>query len=78
VLSRVIYINKVSDAEQIINQWLLDISPPLPFEAKQDEVFQVAMRAPGAGKWLLGSQVFRDWKDGNLKRLWCHGIRKDI
>ena len=62
----------------MILQWLLFISPPLPFEEKQHEMFQVAKRAPGAGKWLLGSQQFTDWRDGESRKLWCYGIRKNI
>nr|XP_036585321.1 NACHT and ankyrin domain protein [Colletotrichum truncatum]KAF6795218.1 NACHT and ankyrin domain protein [Colletotrichum truncatum] len=53
--------------------WIKSISRPLDFEKVQLEMFQIAKTTPRAGDWLLSSPEFKKWRNGELRRLWCHG-----
>ncbi|KAF4633629.1 hypothetical protein G7Y89_g4494 [Cudoniella acicularis] len=60
-------------SDSAIPRWLKDTSPPLPFEKKQQEIYEAAS---GAGEWLLDLPEFTNWRDGESRKLWCYGIRK--
>lgn len=73
---------KDGNLKAMILRWLEQISHSLPFEEVQHKTFQISKNTPGAGQWLLNSRRFTDWRDdwrdGNTRKLWCHGIRKKI
>jgi hypothetical protein len=46
---------------------------PLNFWAKQKDIF--SRHQAGTGKWLLETDLFKQWLDGSCKILWCPGIR---
>lgn len=69
------------NCESVILSWLEFMSPSLPFEEKQNELYQIAMRAqnegsPRVGQWLLDSRQLIEWRDGLARKLWFYGIRK--
>ncbi|KAE8443682.1 hypothetical protein EG329_001454 [Mollisiaceae sp. DMI_Dod_QoI] len=64
---------KDGSEDSTIHNWLSSLST-LNFEAKQFQNFEIAKKAPGAGQWLLESQTFKDWKNGESRKLWCYGI----
>jgi hypothetical protein len=47
---------------------------PLNFFPRQEDVF--SNRQPGTGEWLLQDSVFKKWKAGEIRALWCRGIRE--
>ncbi|TQN66287.1 Ankyrin-2, partial [Colletotrichum shisoi] len=56
-------------------EWLKHISRPLYFGKIHIESLQIAQKTPKAGRWFLNSAEFKDeWRDGTLRKLWCHGI----
>ncbi|WQF88297.1 Putative P-loop containing nucleoside triphosphate hydrolase [Colletotrichum destructivum] len=56
-------------------EWLKHISKPLDFDKIHIESLQIAQKTPKAGRWFLNSAEFKDdWRDGTLRKLWCHGI----
>ncbi|WDK16644.1 hypothetical protein CGRA01v4_07927 [Colletotrichum graminicola] len=56
-------------------EWLRHVSKPLDFEKTHAESFRIAQRTPKAGRWFLKSTEFEEqWRDGGLRKLWCHGI----
>ncbi|KDN70615.1 hypothetical protein CSUB01_04476 [Colletotrichum sublineola] len=56
-------------------EWLRHLSKPLDFEKTHAESLQIAQRTPKAGRWFLNSTEFKEqWRDGSLRKLWCHGI----
>ncbi|KAK3312876.1 hypothetical protein B0H66DRAFT_447491, partial [Apodospora peruviana] len=54
-------------------EWLLQLST-LDFGNKQLENIRTARKAEGTGRWLLRTDQFRQWRDGDKRTLWCHGI----
>ena len=52
---------------QRIISWL----SPLNFRQKQENVF--ADSCVDTGQWFLKSEQFRNWFNGRIKNLWCHG-----
>lgn len=35
-------------------------------------------RQPGTGQWLLEHHLFKKWKSGVTKTIWCRGMRECI
>lgn len=60
------------DERWTIATWLSDLN----FEEKQNDIF--AERADGTGEWLLESQTFKAWVEGDSEALWCPGIRERL
>lgn len=54
--------------------WLSD----LDHLTKYNELSRRVLHRPNAGKWLLESQPFQDWRDGEHDKLWYTGERKSI
>ena len=50
-----------------IKAWL----SPLEFWQKQNNVY--SEHHPGTGGWILESDPFKNWMNGSLANLWCHG-----
>lgn len=64
--------HKETENQQILS-WLSGIS----FDEKQGDI--LSKRHPGTGEWLLNSDEFKAWRDGNpetSQTLWCKGIRR--
>ncbi|KAK3689503.1 hypothetical protein B0T22DRAFT_173090 [Podospora appendiculata] len=59
--------------ESNIRKWL---SSQVPFEfgTKQSENLRTSREAPSTGNWLLKSERFLQWRDGDVRSLWCYGI----
>lgn len=49
---------------------------PFSFAPKHADI--LASVQPGTGKWFLEDSVFRHWVKGQVKTLWCPGIRKSL
>jgi len=59
------------------NQQILSWLSSTSFDEKQSDI--LSKRHPGTGEWLLNSDEFKAWRDGNPKTsqtLWCKGIRR--
>jgi hypothetical protein len=64
--------HRESKSQQMLS-WLSRIS----FDSKQSDI--LSKRHPGTGEWLLNSDTFKAWRDGNpeaSQTLWCKGIRR--
>ena len=64
--------HKVEENQRIF-RWLSQ----LRFEEKQNDI--LSKRHPGTGQWLLDSDEFKAWSDGQPDKpstLWCPGIRE--
>lgn len=35
-------------------------------------------RVEDSGQWIIKNGIFQRWMDGNLKTLWCPGMRKHL
>ncbi|KAJ6568715.1 hypothetical protein B0H19DRAFT_1133834 [Mycena capillaripes] len=46
---------------------------PLNFFTRQADIFNA--RQPGTGEWLFQESLFRKWRAGEIRALWCRGIR---
>ena len=46
-----------------------------PLEMAQIHQFTSDRAEKGSGRWLLTSEVFKTWQEGDHKLLWCWGIR---
>jgi hypothetical protein len=53
---------------------ILDWYSPLNFFLRQADIFNTWQ--PGTGGWLLAEALFKEWKSGGRKILWCRGIRE--
>jgi hypothetical protein len=51
---------------------LLSWLTPIDYGAQQSDF--LSRRQEGTGQWLLDSQEFQDWRDGDRKALFCPGI----
>jgi hypothetical protein len=49
---------------------------PINFFLRQADV--LSARQPGTGQWLLQHHLFKTWKSGVTKTIWCRGMRKCI
>ncbi|KAJ6563631.1 hypothetical protein DFH09DRAFT_478332 [Mycena vulgaris] len=45
---------------------------PLNFFLRQADIF--SSREPGTGQWFLEHELFKKWKTGSTKMLWCPGM----
>ncbi|KAJ6521467.1 hypothetical protein DFH09DRAFT_939032 [Mycena vulgaris] len=45
---------------------------PLNFFLRQADIFSA--RQPGTGEWLLQDELFKTWRSGEGKALWCRGM----
>ncbi|KAJ6521454.1 hypothetical protein DFH09DRAFT_215565 [Mycena vulgaris] len=51
-----------------IIQWF----SPLNFFLRQADIFST--RQPGTGEWLLQDELFKRWRSGEEKTMWCRGM----
>ncbi|KAJ7706833.1 hypothetical protein B0H17DRAFT_877064, partial [Mycena rosella] len=51
---------------------IIDWFSPLNFFLRQADIFST--RQPGTGGWLLEHKLFKKWKSGKGKTLWCRGM----
>ncbi|KAJ7706724.1 ankyrin repeat-containing domain protein [Mycena rosella] len=56
-----------AEREKII-EWF----SPLNFFLRQADIFST--RQPGTGEWLLKDELFKEWKLGSAKTVWCRGM----
>jgi hypothetical protein len=56
------------------NEKILNWLSPSNVQDKQNDVFN--LHHADTGQWLVRSQEFRQWLDGNSSVLWCCGDRK--
>jgi hypothetical protein len=59
-----------------ITQELLDWLSPVNPTAKQVEILK--RRQPRTGTWFTEHEIFKQWLEGDVNRLWCPGIRMDL
>ncbi|KAJ6521464.1 hypothetical protein DFH09DRAFT_997607 [Mycena vulgaris] len=45
---------------------------PLNFFLRQADIFST--RQPGTGEWLLRDELFKRWRSGEEKTMWCRGM----
>lgn len=57
-----------------IYEWL----SPLEFSRVHRELEDRVSQAIVAGKWLLKSDLFENWRDHNINQIWYKGKRKSI
>ncbi|KAJ7831588.1 hypothetical protein B0H14DRAFT_2365099 [Mycena olivaceomarginata] len=51
---------------------IIDWASPLNFLPRQADILKV--RQPGTGEWLLQNNLFKKWKAGEIRALWCRGM----
>ncbi|KAJ7706814.1 ankyrin repeat-containing domain protein [Mycena rosella] len=56
-----------AEREKII-EWF----SPLNFFLRQADISST--RQPGTGEWLLQDELFKEWKSGSVKTVWCRGM----
>ncbi|KAF7345856.1 putative ankyrin repeat protein [Mycena venus] len=59
--------NDPAEREKVI-EWV----SPLNFFPRQADILKA--RQPGTGEWLLQESLFKDWRAGEIRALWCRGI----
>jgi hypothetical protein len=52
---------------------MLNWLSPLNYSSAQDDHASRARK--GAGNWLLESQSYDEWENGDVEKLWCVGKR---
>ncbi|OTA03559.1 hypothetical protein A9Z42_0040430 [Trichoderma parareesei] len=67
-MSKIVSSNDRSE-RTVILEWL----SPLDFSKVDDELAKRVSTTVVAGRWLLESELFRQWRDGNVDRLWYVG-----
>ncbi|KAJ6563634.1 hypothetical protein DFH09DRAFT_1364040 [Mycena vulgaris] len=60
--------NQDSGERDKIIEWF----SPLNFFLRQADIFN--SREPGTGQWFLEHELFKKWKTGTTKMLWCPGM----
>ncbi|KAJ6568705.1 ankyrin repeat-containing domain protein [Mycena capillaripes] len=65
---QVVLQNQTAEDREII-KW----ASPLNFFTRQADIFNA--RQPGTGEWLFQESLFRKWRAGEIRALWCRGIR---
>ncbi|KAJ7877830.1 hypothetical protein B0H13DRAFT_2668241 [Mycena leptocephala] len=63
----IVFHNDPQERDKII-EW----ASPLNFFPRQADIF--SSRQPGTGEWLLQDSLFKRWKAGEIRTLWCRGI----
>ncbi|KAJ6563046.1 hypothetical protein DFH09DRAFT_920435, partial [Mycena vulgaris] len=51
---------------------IIEWASPLNFFPRQADI--LGTRQPGTGEWLLKNDMFRKWKTGEIRALWCRGM----
>lgn len=55
---------------------ILDWLSPLDFETRHTELLNQVKGRPNAGRWLLDSESFQEWKNTSCSKLWYTGKRE--
>ena len=59
----------LSREDKEVLSWL---SPLKPFETQSNTMRR---SQPNSGDWLVETQEYKDWVNGDIKNLWCRGMR---
>jgi hypothetical protein len=64
-----VVIQNQSAEDREIMQW----ASPLNFFLRQEDILRA--RQPGTGEWFLQDAQVKKWKEGEIRALWCRGMR---
>jgi hypothetical protein len=62
------------EREKINREEIIKWASPLNFFPRQEDILRT--RQPGTGEWFLQGREFKKWKAGEIRALWCRGIRE--